>query len=473
MSQPVLVVGAGPTGLTLALDLARRNIPVRIVDKAAEFFASSRGDGIQPRTLEVFDDLGILDAVHAAGMPMPEMRIHLDGTFVTARRMWEPIEPMPTVPYPNPWVLGQSGTEGILRDRLAEFGVQVELGTTLVDFDQDDSGVTAMLARAGAGETVRVTYLIGADGGKSAVRTTLGIPFEGSTDESIRMLLGDVRADALDHEFGYWFAAADRPMEGIALSPLPGGHQFQFAAPFTGETQPSLELLQNYLSHYSGREDITLTDLTWVTVWRPNVRLARRFRDVRVFLAGDAAHAHPPTGGQGMNTGIQDGYNLGWKLAAALSGDDTLLDSYESERRAVAARVLGLSSDLLDKLVDGDEDAMQRGPETQQLDISYRDPAAPETPAVGDRAPDAPLEDDAGRPVRLFDLFRGPHATLLAFGVTAVAAQGVRAHTVVRPGTQVAGPHVVDVDGYAYAAYAATDGAQVLVRPDGYLGAIS
>ncbi|MEU7764701.1 FAD-dependent monooxygenase [Nocardia sp. NPDC049190] len=446
---------------------------MRIIDKAAEFFASSRGDGIQPRTLEVFDDLGVLDAVHAAGMPTPQMRVHLDGTFVTTRRMWEPIEPTPTIPYPNPWVLGQSGTERILRDRLAEFGVQVELDTTLVDFDQDDSGVTAMLELAGAGETVRATYLIGADGGKSTVRTMLGIPFEGSTDESIRMLLGDVRADALDHEFGYWFAAPDRPMAGIALSPLPGGHHFQFAAPFTGETQPSLELLQNYLNHYSGRDDITLTDLTWVTVWRPNVRLARRFRDGPVFLAGDAAHVHPPTGGQEMNTGIQDGYNLGWKPAAALAGDDTLLDSYESERRAVAARVLGLSSDLLDKLVDGDEDAMQRGPETRQLDISYRDPAAPGTPAVGDRAPDAPLEDEAGRPVRLFDLFRGRHATLLSFGVTAVAAPGIRAYTVARPGTQVAGPHVVDVDGHAYAAYAATAGAQVLVRPDGYLGAIS
>ncbi|MFI9631907.1 FAD-dependent monooxygenase [Nocardia sp. NPDC051929] len=471
MVQLVLVAGAGPTGLTLALDLARRDIPVRIVDKAATFFAGSRGDGIQPRTLEVFDDLGVLDAVLAAGMPTPVMRVHLGGEFVTERRMSEPVEPTPAVPYPNLWVLGQSRTEAILRERLAEFGVHVELDTALTGFTQDDDGVTVTLEHDGTPETVRAAYLIGADGGKSTVRKTLGIPFEGSTDESLRMLLGDVRADALDHEFGYWFAAADEPMRGIALSPLPGGRQFQFAAPLTGDAEPSLELLQEYVDRYCGRDDVTLTDLTWVTVWRPNIRLAQRFRDGRVFLAGDAAHAHPPTGGQGMNTGIQDAYNLGWKLAAALAGDDTLLDSYEAERRTVAAKVLGLSSELLDKLVDGDEDAMERGAETQQLDISYRDPAERGWFAVGDRAPDAPVKDEHGRPVRLFDLFRGPHATVLSFGAQAEA--GPHAYAVVRPGDQVSGPHVVDVDGHAYAAYAAAEGTRVFVRPDGYVGALS
>ncbi|MGY5282791.1 FAD-dependent monooxygenase [Nocardia gipuzkoensis] len=262
MSQLVLIAGAGPTGLTLALDLARRDIPVRIIDKADTFFAGSRGDGIQPRTLEVFDDLGVLDAVHAAGMPGPVLRVHLDGQFVAERRMSEQVEPTPAVPYPNVWVLGQSRTEAILRERLAAFGVPVELGTALVTFGQDDGGVTATLERDGARETVRAAYLVGADGGKSTVRKTLGIAFEGETDESIRMLLGDVRADALDHDFGYWFAAADRPMQGIALSPLPGGRHFQFAAPLSADAQPSLELLQSYADRYCGRDDVTLTDLT-------------------------------------------------------------------------------------------------------------------------------------------------------------------------------------------------------------------
>ncbi|WP_069165168.1 FAD-dependent monooxygenase [Nocardia altamirensis] len=471
MQDQVLVAGAGPTGLTLALELARRNIPVRIIDQATEFFAGSRGDGIQPRTMEVFDDLGVLDAVRTAGMPAPVLRAYLGGEFAGEHRVSEPVEPTPTVPYPNLWFLGQSRTEAILRDRLAEFGVRVELGTALATFTQDATGVTATLTRDGDTETVRAVYLIGADGGRSTVRKTLGIAFEGSTDESLRMLLGDVRADALDHDFGYWFASAEQPMEGIALTPLSGGRHFQFGAPLTGDAEPSLAVLQEYVDRYSGRTDITLTDLAWSTVWRPNVRLAERFRDERVFLAGDAAHVHPPTGGQGMNTGIQDAYNLGWKLAAAVNGDESLLDSYESERRTVAARVLGLSSALLDKLIDGDEDAMKRGPETQQLDISYREPAASGQLVAGDRAPDAPLKDATGQPIRLFDVFRGPHATLLHFGATRElpTESGTAAYVIVRPGTSVDGPHLVDVDGHAFAAYDATEGTRVLVRPDGYV----
>ncbi|MFE7800790.1 FAD-dependent monooxygenase [Nocardia sp. NPDC057440] len=487
MQTQVLIAGAGPTGLTLALELARRNVPVRIVEQASEFFAGSRGDGIQPRTLEVFDDLGVLDAVLAAGTPTPVMRAYFGGEFVGERRMSEPTDPTPAIPHPNLWVLGQSRTEGILRDRLAEFGVHVELSTTLVSFDQHDARVTVTLAHDGADETVRVAYLVGADGGRSTVRKTLNIPFEGSTDDSIRMLLGDVRADALDHEYGYWFAGAERPMEGIAMSPLPGGRHFQCAAPLGADVEPTLEVLQGFVDRYSGRTDIVLSDLTWATVWRPNIRLAQRFREGRVLLAGDAAHVHPPTGGQGLNTGIQDACNLGWKLAAAVHGDESLLDSYESERRTVAARVLGISSELLDKLVDGDEDAMHRGEETRQLDISYRDPADHGPLVAGDRAPDAPLKDATGLPIRLFDLFRGPHSTLLCFGKTAAHSDepGVHTYRVIRPGDGVPASaaldadhasgetalrYVVDVEGYAFEAYHAGEGTSVLVRPDGYLG---
>ena len=470
MHPQVLITGAGPTGLTLALDLARRDIPVRIIDQATEFFAGSRGDGIQPRTLEVFEDLGVLNAVLTAGSPTPVMCAYFGGEFAGQRRMAEPVEPTPAIPYPNLWVLGQSRTEAILRDRLAEFGVRVELDTALATFEQDESGVTAQLSHAGLLETVRVAYLVGADGGKSTVRKTLGIPFEGTTDDSVRMLLGDVSADALDHDHGYWFAAVGNPMEGIALSPLPGGSQFQLAAPLQGDAEPSLAVLQEFIDRYAGNPDIVLTDLTWATVWRPNIRLAQRFREGRVLLAGDAAHVHPPTGGQGLNTGIQDAYNLGWKLAAAVAGDESLLDSYESERRTVAARVLGISTELLDKLVDGDEAAMQRGEETRQLDISYRDPANQGALVAGDRAPDAPLKDDAGQPIRLFDLFRGPHATLLSFGETGIQPEsGEQSYTVIRPGGQATGRCVVDVDGHAFTAYHAVDGTVVRIRPDGYL----
>ncbi|WP_280472435.1 FAD-dependent monooxygenase [Nocardia cyriacigeorgica] len=476
MSHPVLIAGAGPTGLTLAIDLARRSIPVRLIDRAEQFSAGSRGDGIQPRTLEVFDDLGVLDAIHAAGAPAPVMRAYLDGEFVGERRMSEPAEPTPTIPYPNGWMLGQSRTEAILRERLAGFGIRVELGTALESFAQDADGVTAVVSHGATTETVRAAYLVGADGGAGTVRKRLGIAFEGTTDESLRMLLGDVRADALDHDYGHWFAAADNPMAGIALSPLPGGRHFQCAAPLDDDAEPTLATLQRHLDRYSGRDDLILTDLTWVTVWRPNIRLARRFRVGRVLLAGDAAHVHPPTGGQGMNTGIQDAYNLGWKLAAALAGDDAQLDTYEPERRAVAARVLGLSTDLLDKLIAGDEDAMHRGEQTRQLDLTYRDPADPARIAVGDRAPDAPVEDAAGRSVRLFDLFRGPHATLLCFGATGElpTVPGTRVYAVVRPGVAVDdAATVIDVGGHAHDAYDAVDGTRILVRPDGYIGDIA
>ncbi|TVT36412.1 3-(3-hydroxyphenyl)propionate hydroxylase [Amycolatopsis rhizosphaerae] len=459
----VLIAGAGPTGLTLAIDLARRGVGVRVIDKATEYFAGSRGDGLQPRTLEVFDDLGVLDAVLAAGAPQATFRVHLDGAFAGERRMSPLREPTPAVPHPNGWVLGQSQTEGLLRDRLAEYGVRVELGTELVAFRQDGDRVTAVLS---TGDEVRADYLVGADGGKSFVRKTLGIAFEGSTDESVRMLLGDVAVPDLDPAYGYWFARAGEPMAGVMLSPLPGTGLFQFVAPLPeGETSASLETLQAQLDALGA--GVRLDRLAWSTVWRPNVRLAERFRDGRVFLAGDAAHVHPPTGGQGLNTGVQDAYNLGWKLA---DGDPGLLDSYETERRAVAIRVLEVSTRLLRKHVEGAEDALERGEDTWQLDISYR--TGPGDLVTGDRAPDAPVVDGNGKRLRLFDLFRGPHATRLVFGAAATPGTP-HAYAVLRPGQRVAGPSVVDAEGHAFAAYHATVGTEFLIRPDGHVGAIS
>ncbi|WP_020668079.1 FAD-dependent monooxygenase [Amycolatopsis nigrescens] len=470
MDIDVLIAGAGPTGLTLAIDLARRGIGVRIVERADTYFAGSRGDGLQPRTLEVFDDLGVVDEVLAAGMAPVPMRVHVGGEVVGERRMSPVAEPSPSRPYPSPWMLGQSRTEAILRDRLACFGVTVELGTELTGFDQDADGVTATLNGA---ETVRSQYLVGADGGRSLVRKSLGIAFEGSTDESIRMLLGDVRADRLDHSVGHWFAAADDPMAGIAMTPLSGGRSFQFGAPLAADREPSLATLQELFDRLAGPAAVPLTELTWSTVWRPNVRLAERFRDGRVFLAGDAAHVHPPTGGQGLNTGVQDAYNLGWKLA---DGSPELLDSYQRERRAVAERVLGISSELLRKYTEGDPDAHERGENTRQLDVGYR--AEGETSpvlAAGDRAPDAPLKDPRGGDLRLFDLFRGPHGAVLDFGGRS-GLTGEHVHTVLRPGSSSTVDTVgayLDVDGHAFEAYGVTGSAVFHIRPDSYVGSRS
>ncbi|HEY3561739.1 MAG TPA: FAD-dependent monooxygenase [Kribbella sp.] len=442
----ILIAGAGPTGLTLGIELARRGIAVRVIDKATEYFEGSRGDGLQPRTLEVFEDLGVLHEVFAQGRAVPVLKIHVGGRFAGERRMADPVEPTSDVPYPNGWMIGQSRTERILRDKLAEYGVSVELGTAITGFTQSADAVTAELS---TGESLRVDYLVGADGGRSFVRKHLGIPFEGTTDESIRMLLGDVAADGLDHEYGYWFGSQDNPMEGIVMTPLAGGDQFQFGTPIEGDT--SLEGLQALVDKYAGPGTAKLRDLTWSTVWRPNVRLAAKFRVGRVFIAGDAAHVHPPTGGQGFNTGVQDAYNLAWKLA---DGREEVLATYETERRTNAKRVLGISEELMQKHVDGDESALDRGENTRQLDISYRDPADHRPLAPGDRAPDAPVTDAEGNKIRLFELLRGPHETLLRFSPTTPAAH----------------PHTVDITSpEAFAIYHAQPGDEILIRPDGYL----
>ncbi|GAA3566918.1 FAD-dependent monooxygenase [Kribbella ginsengisoli] len=455
----VLIAGAGPTGLTLAIELARRDIAVRVIDKADEFFQGSRGDGLQPRTLEVFEDLGVLDQVLAQGIPLPVMKITIGGHPVGERRMADPVDPTPDRPYPNAWMLGQSRTEAILRNRLADFGVSVELSTALVGFTQYDDRVVAELS---TGETVEADYLVGADGGKSVVRKQLGIAFEGTTDDSIRMLLGDVSADGLDHDYGYWFAGPDNPMEGIALTPLSGGEQFQFGAPLaSNDADTTLEGLQNLVDRYAGEGVTKLRDLTWSTVWRPNIRLAERFRVGRVFIAGDAAHVHPPTGGQGLNTGVQDAYNLGWKLA---DGREEVLKTYETERRTNAMRVLGISEDLMQKHIDGDESAMDRGEEVQQLDISYRSPDATAALTTGDRAPDSPLTDADGNQTRLFTLFQGPHETLLRFNpsTTSTHPHAVTINRTPQPGAYTS-PE-------AFTYYHAADGDEFLIRPDGYVG---
>ncbi|MEU9992673.1 FAD-dependent monooxygenase [Streptomyces sp. NPDC048045] len=459
----VLIAGAGPTGLTLGIDLARRGLDVRVVDRADRSFAGSRGDTLQPRTLEVFEDLGVLDAVLRQGSPVPTTRVHLDGNHVMDRRSAEHLAPTPDVPYPNAWILGQSQTEAILRDRLAGLGVRTELGTALLGFTQDADGVTVRLS---TGETVRADHLVGADGAGSTVRKALGIPFTGTTDEAMRMLIGDVAADGLDHAWAHWFAHASDPMNGVHLSPLPDTDRlFQYHAPLpTGVTDARLDTLQDILDGFV--TGVRLSRPAWSSIWRPNVRLAERFRVGRVFLAGDAAHAHPPTGGQGLNTGVQDAYNLGWKLA---DGSPGLLDTYESERRATAERVLRISSALLQRHKDKAEDAHERDESTRQLDVTYRTSEGRIVP--GDRAPDAPVVDPDGRRTRLFDLYRGPRPTRLTFGTP--APDEPHTYAVLRPGHTSPGPYVVDVEGHAHAAYDASHGTCVVIRPDGYIGARS
>ncbi len=472
MDTQVLVAGAGPTGLTAAIELARRGIDVRILDKARGFAVGSRGDGLQPRTLEVFEDLGVLDEVFAAGIGAPVTRIYDGQSVVWEGRMAHPVPPRPDTPYPNVWFVPQWRTEAILRARLSSYGVTVRRASEVVAVDQHDHAVTVRLQ---TGETLCARYLVGADGGRSTVRRRMSIPFLGATDDRTQMVVADLRVEGLDHNYGHGWMLDGRGYFGF--TPLAGGADTFVLNTFAPGVEPDLAGLQATVDAVSTGTGIRLHDVSWATVWKPNIRLAQQFRAGRVFLAGDAAHVHPPTGGQGLNTGVQDAYNLGWKLATAITGGlanaEALLDSYQDERLPIASRVLGISTELLDKSLRGSEDALHRGEETRQLDLCYRDgplntdDGCSAVLAAGDRAPDAPCLLRNGRRVRLFELFAGPHWTLLRFGPHAPGLDHgwVRSHRV--------GTDLLDADRHLDRAYAVTQDTAVLVRPDGYIGAIT
>jgi len=392
----VLIVGAGPTGLTLAIDLARRRISFRLIDAAAAPFEGSRGKGIQPRTLEVFDDLGVIDAILAAGAPYPKLRTHLGPFSLRAGSLSQAMEPTESVPYPNLWMVPQARTEAILRERLRALGGEVEFGKALTTFVQNERGVEATLS---TGEIASASFLIGCDGGRSTVRKALGLRLEGVALDEPPMLVADVEVDGLDRrDWHLW------PFMGgmIGLCPLPHTSLFQL----TSKAKTVAAGLEGAVRKITGRR---VGRVAWSSIWQPAARMVDRYRVGRVFLAGDAAHVHPPAGGQGLNTSVQDAYNLGWKLAHVVrGGPDSLLDTYEAERLPIAAAVLGLSKRLYETR------SIKRGDATNQLALHYR--TSPLSSGVkfgslhpGDRMPDGRLGDGS----RLFDHLRGPRATEL------------------------------------------------------------
>ncbi|MER5572802.1 FAD-dependent oxidoreductase [Streptomyces massasporeus] len=443
----VLVVGAGPTGLALGIDLARRGVTALVVERARTLFPGSRGKGIQPRTMEVFDDLGVLDAIRAAGGTYPVGMIWQDGRRAGEHRMFDAAEPSEDAPYNEPWMVPQWRTQQVLRARLEELGGEVAFGREVVGLTQDEGGVRAEFA---SGEAVTARYAVAADGGRSTVRGLLGIGMAGETVDPHPTLVADVRISGLDRDNWHVFP----PAEGdgfLAICPLAGTEDFQLVAQFPEGTAPdlSLEGIRKVVAARSHLAPESVTELRWASDFRPRAALADRFRSGRVFLAGDAAHVHSPAGGQGLNTSVQDAYNLGWKLGAVLrdGADAALLDSYEEERRPVAAEMLGLST----RVHRGET---RRGEATRQLGLGYREsPLTRETrtdpgaPRAGDRAPDGTV---AG--VRLFDAFRGPHWTLLALGDAQAPDLGARIPVVRGPAPGAYGPGLY------------------LVRPDGYVG---
>ena len=471
-TNDILICGAGAAGLTLAIDLARHGVAFRLIEKSAAPFRGSRGKGIQPRSLEVFEDLELVDRLFAAGAPYPPQREHrADGSFEDSAFI-ERREPTPSEPFQAPLMVPQFLTEAVLRERLAELGGGVEFGRELVGFAQDADGVTARVAGVSGEETVRVRYLIGADGGRSFVRHALGVDFPGET-LGAHALVADVVLEGLDRDAWHRFGAQG---QRVTVCPLAGTDLFQIQAsvPPEGDVDLSAQGLATMLATRTGRGDIAIRSVSWASAYAMNARLAGRYRVGRVFLAGDAAHIHPPTGGQGLNTSVQDAYNLGWKLAAVLAGaPETLLETYEEERRPIAAGMLGLATRLLEAAKQG---SMHRGREVHQLDLGYPGSSlAMATPGrsggilAGYRAPDAPVHGAAGQPTRLFALFRGPHWTLLG-------CEADRAAVSPRPGLRIhiVGPHgdITDDAGHLRDAYGVSPGDWVLIRPDGYVAAV-
>ncbi|MYR43565.1 FAD-dependent oxidoreductase [Streptomyces sp. SID5910] len=447
MDTDVLIVGAGPTGLALGIDLARRGVDALVVERAATLFPGSRGKGIQPRTMEVFDDLGVLGAIHAAGGGYPVGMVWQDGQRLGEHAMFEPAEPSEDAPYNAPWMVPQWRTQEILAARLAELGGTVAFGREVTGLAQDADGVTARFA---AGEPVRARYLVAADGGRSAVRRALGIGMTGETVDPNPVLVADVRISGLDRD--NWHVFPPRGDTGfLAVCPLAGTEDFQVTAQFPAGTDVDVTAdgVRKVVAARSHLAAEDVTEVRWASDFRPRAALADRFRAGRVLLAGDAAHVHSPAGGQGLNTSVQDAYNLGWKLGAVLAGEapDGLLDSYEEERRPVAAGVLGLSTGV-------HRGEVRRGDATRQLGIGYRESSlTSETRTVpdgtlraGDRAPDGTVDG-----IRLFDAFRGPHWTLLALNTDAPPLP----------------ESVPVVRGPEHGTYGT---GLFLIRPDGYIG---
>jgi 2-polyprenyl-6-methoxyphenol hydroxylase-like FAD-dependent oxidoreductase len=479
---PVLVVGGGPAGVVAALELARRSVRVRIVDQAARPMSGSRAKGLQPRTLELLEALGVVDEILAAGARFPRWRNYRGGRLAWEKSIYDLLgiaepSPNPAVPYPETWLIPQWRTEEILRRALSAFGVQVEYGSSLTGLQMDGEGVTATIVRAGGSERVRASYVVAADGAGSAVRKLIGISFDGATREDERFVIADVRTADLDRVYWHNWSDPHDPSARVSLCPLPGTDTFQFVAPLPpGEDPPALTpaTLQRVFDERSEGAVVRFSDAPWITLHRTNERLAGRFGVGRVFLVGDAVHAVPAAGGQGLNTAVQDSYNLGWKLASVLTGaPEQLLDSYEEERRPIAARLmagLGSTDEHGEK-----PDIFQLGNTYRGCSLSAETRRIPGPVRAGDRAPDAPLQLPGATPRRLFELMRDTELTCIAFGSRATAAcTGIARRQ--RTHAEVA---VLDVrrDSPATAEtveriYGVTRGDEIafLVRPDGHIG---
>jgi 2-polyprenyl-6-methoxyphenol hydroxylase-like FAD-dependent oxidoreductase len=506
----VLVVGAGPTGLTLAAQLHAFGARVRIIDRQLDRVHESRALAVQPRTLEVLRGLGIAKTLVERGNDTSQLQIHA-GERVVAVRLFD--VGLEDTAYPFLLFISQAETEAALNEHLGEQAVDVERGIELVEFQAGEQDVICTLRQGNERmERLHARYLVGCDGAHSSVRHGAGIPFEGAAYPQT-FVLADLEVDGdLERDVAHTFLGASGmlfffPLLGpatwrIAGMRPPGGENEQ------KRSEPTLAELQAIADEFTGGR-LRLRDPVWLTYFRLHHRHAARYRAGRVFLAGDAAHVHSPAGAQGMNTGIQDAWNLGWKLALVAKGtaDEALLETYETERRPIGRFVLRVTDRAA--TIATSESQILRVLRTQlaprlaplalrfrarayvfrtlaQLRIHYRrspavregEPPLSRGPKPGDRLPDARIARD-GQTGWLQEALAAPRFHLLLCGPAnawqteqlATLHERYRALMAVHRLTREAAPGVLhDVDGQAFARLGVEREAQYLVRPDGHIG---
>ena len=328
----VIIAGGGPTGMMLAAELRLHDVDVIVLERNPERVHQPGGLGLHVRSLEIMDQRGILDRFLPLGKQYP-----LHGFAGIAKPAPDRLDTA------HPYLLGimQNITERLLTERAIELGTPIRYESELTGLSQDDDGVDAELAD---GTRLRARFLVGCDGGRSTVRRLAGIAFPGEAARR-EWLLVEARITAPAEELTAAVTEVRKTELGFGAGPI-GDGVYRFVAPAEGlsDEPPTLDELRQRLRAFAGT-DFGVHSQQWLSRFGDAVRLAERYRDGRVLLAGDAAHVHPPTGGQGLNLGIQDAFNLGWKLAAAIGGwaPDDLLDTYQLERRPVAEDVLETS----------------------------------------------------------------------------------------------------------------------------------
>ncbi len=485
MAAQVLIIGAGPTGLTLASELVRHGVRVRIVEQHPCPSIHSKALVVQARTLEVFHAMGLSDAVAALAQPVFRVQAHLGDKPVPFIQFGEV-----DGPFSRPLMLRQSQTERLLGERLAEQGVAIEWETGLTEFTPETAGVEATLS---TGERVHVDYLVGCDGAHSLVRKQLGIAFEGSTYPNDFMQIDcKVRWD-YPNDTGQGFFTDEG---AIVCLPL-GAGTFRFIVirlerPDDAPDEPTLAEFQAAVGAVVPGP-VELYEPEWLIRFRLHERLAEHYRVGRVFLAGDAAHIHTPAGGQGMNTGIQDAHNLAWKLGLVLAGhaSEPMLDSYHAERRPIAADILrftdlafraGLASNvvvrklrpLLLPLVFGSSWVSNKITRTMgQLEINVRrSPIVedhrffPTGPHAGDRAPDACFVHEGGD-AQVFEILRGTKHVVFAHAARPEALASLRRGLPEPLARIVVADEGDELDDRYHLGHGP---ALWVVRPDGYIG---